>query len=83
MHEGSADTERMDVQESDVHEELGGWTEVELNAPKEFHPKVCTYTYYTVCTYVYTYKRQAVDIYLCTIIHTSWCTVADSVWNEL
>lgn len=40
VHEDRADTERMDFQEGDVHEALGGWTEVEMNAPRDFQPKV-------------------------------------------
>ena len=35
----SGDLEGMDVQESDVQEAIGGWTEVELNAPKSSLPK--------------------------------------------
>lgn len=40
VHDDQADPERMDYQETDVHETLGGWTEVEMNPTKDFQPKV-------------------------------------------
>ena len=52
VHEDRADTERMDFQEGDVHETLGGWTEVEMNAPRDFQPKVKKYTSLTAGTVV-------------------------------
>ena len=38
--EDKQDEEKMDIQEHDLHEVLGGWTEVEVDAPREFEPKV-------------------------------------------
>lgn len=49
MHQKNADLESMEFQESGFQEALGGWTEVELNAPKSSQPKVSMYQY--VCTH--------------------------------
>ena len=43
MHQKSADLESMEFQESSFQEALGGWTEVELNAPKSSQAKVHMY----------------------------------------
>ena len=32
--EDKQDEEKMDIQEHDLHEVLGGWTEVEVDAPE-------------------------------------------------
>lgn len=40
VHESETDAGGMEIQESDVQEVLGGWTEVEMNAPRDFQHKV-------------------------------------------
>lgn len=40
VNETRAHAEGMEIQEVDVQEVLGGWTEVEMNAPRVFQPKV-------------------------------------------
>jgi hypothetical protein len=40
VKEERGDIDRMDVQEGDYQEAMGGWTEVDMNAPREFQPKV-------------------------------------------
>ena len=40
VHESGTDAGGMEIQESDVQEVLGGWTEVEMNAPRDFQHKV-------------------------------------------
>ena len=40
VKEERGDIDRMDVQEGDYQEAMGSWTEVDVNAPREFQPKV-------------------------------------------
>ena len=40
MKDDREDEDRMEVVEGNHREEFGGWTEVEMNAPREFEPKV-------------------------------------------
>ena len=40
VNESKEDIDRMEFVEGDHMEEQGGWTEVEINAPREFQPKV-------------------------------------------
>ena len=39
-NEDRENVEKMEIQEGEYQEALGGWTEVEMNAPREFQPKV-------------------------------------------
>ncbi|CAI8042695.1 U4/U6.U5 tri-snRNP-associated protein 1 [Geodia barretti] len=39
VKEERGDIDRMDVQEGDYQEAMGSWTEVDVNAPREFQPK--------------------------------------------
>ena len=58
----------MDVQENDHQESLGGWTEVEMDAPRDFQPKV-------TCIHrtVHVTDRMITDMWcddnICTYIH--------------